>query len=130
MSSPESDGDPQPLQPARLSLWQRLKLLTGRPRRWYLNHFCKDYVKRQLARRRGECRMCGACCQMGIRCLQLKHDGDGHLVCNKYDGRRSLNCQNFPLDERDLAERNLVAPHVPCGYRFPDAAQQAAAETD
>jgi hypothetical protein len=67
---------------------------------------------------------------MGIRCLQLKHDGDGHWICNKYDGRRSLNCQNFPINERDLAERDLVAPHVSCGYRFPGEAEQAAAETD
>jgi hypothetical protein len=24
----------------------------------------------------------------------------------------------FPIDERDLRDRDIMAPHVPCGYSF------------
>jgi hypothetical protein len=109
---------PLPFQPARLSLWQRIKLLRGRPRRWFLNYFRPGYVKAQLARRQGACTRCGACCQMGVRCLQLAYE-DGQSLCRKYHtGYRSRNCRNFPINERDLAERDLVAPHTPCGFHF------------
>ncbi|NQT52429.1 hypothetical protein HQ576_10280 [bacterium] len=117
MSTEPDDRAAEPFEPARLPLWQRLTLLRGRPRRWLLNHFRRGYVEQQLAKRQGECVHCGACCQMGIRCLKLAYDG-GQSQCQKYDGRRSLNCQTFPIDERDLAERDFVAPHTPCGYHF------------
>ena len=105
------------LQPAKLTLWQRLRLLWGRPRRFYLNLIRPGYVRASLARRRGECRRCGACCQMGARCRHLDYDGD-LAVCKRYERWRTANCRNFPIDERDLADRDLVAPDSPCGYYF------------
>ncbi len=55
---------------------------------------------------------------MGLYCRYLKY-GDGHLSeCVRYARRLSPNCRNFPMDERDIAERDLVAPDTPCGYRF------------
>lgn len=102
---------------ARVSLWQRLKLLWGRPRRLWLNVFRPGYVRASLARRRGECRRCGACCQMGARCRHLAYDGE-LAVCKRYERWRTANCRNFPIDERDIADRDLVAPHTPCGYHF------------
>jgi len=108
-----------PFTPARLTLWQKLRLLWGRPRRWWLG-FCRPgYVRASRARRRGECRRCGACCQLAVRCKHLTYE-DGLGGCTKYDGTRPLNCQTFPIDERDLADRDLVAPDFPCGYHFAD----------
>jgi hypothetical protein len=114
-------SETMPFRPAKLPLWRRLLLLRGRARRWFLNHFRREYVQQQLAKRQGECRRCGACCQMGIRCWKLSY-GDGQSHCQSYNGRRSLNCRNFPIDERDLDERDLVAPDTPCGYHFNGAA--------
>jgi hypothetical protein len=119
LSIEPASPSPPPFQPARLSVWQRVKLLKGRPRRWFLNYFRPGYVKAQLAKREGACTRCGACCQMGIRCPQLAYE-DGQSLCRKYDQRRSRNCRNFPLNERCLAERDLVAPHTPCGFHFTD----------
>ena len=105
------------LRPAKLSLWQRLGLLMGRPRRLFLNLCRPGRVRASLARRRGECRRCGACCQMGVRCRHLRYNG--HLAeCSRYQKYRSSNCRNFPMTERDLAERDLVAPDTPCGFYF------------
>ena len=104
-------------QPAKLSTWQRLKLLAGRPRRLYLNLLRPGYVQASLARRKGECRRCGACCQMGLACRHMAYDGN-LSACLRYDKYRTSNCRNFPMDERDLAERDRVFPHTPCGYHF------------
>ncbi len=106
------------LKTARLSVWQRLKLLWGRPRRLFLNLFRPGYVRANLARRQGECRRCGACCQMGLYCRHLKYGADALSECVRYTKWRTSNCRNFPMDERDLAERDLVAPDTPCGYTF------------
>lgn len=110
-------------EPARLPLWRRIWILRGRARRLYLGVFRKGYVRANRARRRGECRRCGACCQMGIRCPQLTDDGD-LAGCRKYDRRRPINCRNFPIDERCLAERDQIAPDQPCGYYFVDEPDQ------
>jgi len=105
------------LTTANLSLWQRLKLLWGRPRRLFLNLLRPAYVRASLERRRGECGRCGACCQMGVACRHLSYNGR-LSECRRYDKYRSANCRNFPIDERDLAERDLVAPGSPCGFHF------------
>ena len=99
-------------------------LLTGRVRRLYLNVLRRRYVQASLARRVGECRRCGACCQMGLRCRHLTYEG-ALSACRLYDKYRSSNCRNFPIDERDLADRDLVAPSVPCGFRFVRKPEQA-----
>ena len=135
MTSDSAPKAPRAPRPAPITFWQRLKLLWGRPRRFVLNHFRPGYVAAQLAKRRGECARCGACCQMGAYCRHLVYEDDtGLSACKRYDKFRSMNCRNFPIDERDLADRNLVFPDVPCGYYFEnggdapdarDAAEQA-----
>lgn len=106
------------LKVAKLSVWGRLRLLLGRPRRLFINLFRPGYVRASLARRRGECRRCGACCQMGAYCRHLKYGADGLAECARYQKWRTANCRNFPIDARDLAERDLVAPDTPCGFYF------------
>jgi len=100
----------------RLRLSQRLHLLWGKVRRFYLGVFRRRYVRESLARRRGECVRCGACCALGYRCLSLRDNGQGtECVMHKL---RPMNCRLFPIDERDLADRDLIRPDVPCGFHF------------
>ena len=80
-----------------------------------------------LRRREGECRSCGACCQLRsmwpitvpsrVRCPALTFDAQGRSFCVVHKHRPGL-CRVFPIDEADLAARNLVSPGTRCGYRF------------
>jgi Fe-S-cluster containining protein len=38
-------------------------------------------------------------------------------VCRIYSSRPA-NCTTFPIDERDLKDRDLVNPREPCGFSF------------
>ena len=93
-----------------------LKLLKGKIRRFYLGHFRKSYVKLQLEKRKGECARCGACCKLIFNCPFLIENPDGTFKCKIY-GKRPINCRIFPIDEKDLKERNLIS-NLPCGYYF------------
>ncbi len=95
---------------------QRLVLLWGKVRRLALVTFRPGYVRRSIARRRGECLRCGACCRLGFRCVWLRRNGST-TECRFHD-LRPPNCRLFPIDERDLADRDLILPHRPCGYSF------------
>ena len=90
-----------------LALW-------GKLRRYYLSHFRKDYVRRQVEeKRRGECTRCGECCSIGFTCWWLE---DGN-VCSNYEDR-PMQCRHFPIDERDLKD-------VPdCGFWFEDESEK------
>ena len=107
----------------RLSLRQRLKLLWGKVRRFYLGLARRRYVRDRLARRTGQCRRCGACCALGYRCLALRDTPKG-TECRTHQ-IRPPNCRLFPIDERDLAARDLILPHTPCGFRFAPAPDDA-----
>ncbi|MFP4176917.1 MAG: YkgJ family cysteine cluster protein [Planctomycetota bacterium] len=85
----------------------RIIQLWGVLRRFYLVHCRKDYVRKQLEKRGGECRGCGECCLFVVRCPWL----DESRRCKHYD-RRPLQCQMFPIDERDLSEVS------DCGFEF------------
>lgn len=111
----------------RLSVRKRLKLWWGKLRRFYLGHFRPGYVRRNQARRRGECKRCGACCQLGLRCWQLRHTSQT-TECVRHE-RRPLNCRLFPIDERDLSDRDVINPLAPCGFSF-DAQAPASGEHD
>jgi hypothetical protein len=95
----------------------RPRLLLGTARRLFLNVFRPGYVRASLARRLGECRRCGACCQLVCRCAFFRDD-DGMPSCTLY-AIRPPNCSNFPIDPRDLADRDLVSPSIPCGFWWP-----------
>lgn len=34
------------------------------------------------------------------------------------------NCVIFPIDHRDIADRNLVAPDIPCGYYWDEGKKE------
>ena len=99
----------------------RLILLQGVARRFFLNLFCQGYVRKSLARRSGECKRCGVCCHLvANKCGALHLHHDGPSTCRLYSVYRLPNCCTFPIDPRDLADRNRVAPDVPCGYSWPN----------
>ena len=100
------------------NLWGRVKLLKGRVRRFLQNVFRPGLVRRNHARRVGECHRCGACCQMGLYCNHLDYDEEGHALCDMYGGYRTSNCRNFPMTEKDLEDRDVIHPDVPCGFSF------------
>ena len=95
----------------------RLKLLWGTPRRLFWNVCRPGYVRASLAQRSGECRRCGACCWLVWRCRYF-HDDDGIPSCRLYTRYRPPNCSKFPIDHRDLADRDLVSPNEPCGFSW------------
>lgn len=121
MAERESSERVSPIFVRRRYTWrQRWQFVAGKLRRFYLGHFRKAYVARRIEARRGECARCGACCQLMHRCPWALQCEDGLAGCRIYE-RRPANCRVFPLDRRDLAERDLVRPEQPCGYFFEDS---------
>jgi hypothetical protein len=96
----------------RLFLWE------GVLRRFFLYVFCKKYIEHNLTKRRGCCVRCGACCKLFFKtCPHLNLDADGNYSCVKHESFRLPNCKIFPIDRKDLKDRDMVSK-VPCGYYF------------
>jgi hypothetical protein len=100
-----------------LRIRNKLRLLWGTPRRFLLNLFRPGYVRESLAQRSGECLRCGACCRLVVKCIFCFKDKAGLPACRSYNFRNA-NCSKFPFDSRDIADRDLIAPHSPCGYSW------------
>ncbi|MCL2558163.1 MAG: hypothetical protein FWE09_06760 [Treponema sp.] len=97
---------------------KRLVLWAGVLRRFFLHVFDKKYVKRSIATRRGSCQRCGACCRLVVKsCPSLSFDAQGKSACALYSRARMPNCRNFPIDRRDIRDRDLVS-EIPCGFSF------------
>lgn len=86
--------------------------LKGKVRRYWLCHFQKGYVQRQMARREGDCAKCGQCCQLVYECPMLTRE----KRCLIYGDLRPMACRYFPIDRRDL--RDMRIKGVKCGFRF------------
>lgn len=95
----------------------KLILGWGKLRRWYLLTFRPAYVEAAHKRRRGHCNRTGACCRLMFTCPALNHPEGGDPQCKVYQFRPK-NCSIFPIDERDLRDRDLVMPNKPCGFSF------------
>jgi hypothetical protein len=104
------------LPQAALTWRNRFTLGWGKVRRFCLLHFRPAYVRESLSRRVGSCHRTGACCMLMFPCPLLDHLRRLPL-CRIYT-RRPANCQTFPIDERDLRDRDLVNPWEPCGFSF------------
>lgn len=96
-------------------LGHKLALGLGKFRRLYLTTFRPRKVEWMLEQRRGECVRCGACCKLGLTCPHLD---ESNLPTCLIHLRRHRNCRHFPLDERDLFDRDRVSPETKCGYWF------------
>ena len=89
----------------------------GKLRRFIFGHFRKKYVEEQQNKRQGECKRCGVCCKLLVNCIMLTQDKEGIYSC-KIHNRKPSNCNVFPIDEKDLKDRDTILPDVPCGYTF------------
>ncbi|WP_419785523.1 hypothetical protein [Pseudodesulfovibrio sp.] len=87
---------------------------TGKARRFFLVHFRKKYVRTQLSAREGNCRQCGACCNMLFTCPLLTNTGR----CIAYGVCRPGSYRVFPIDQRDIDEVGKCGGR--CGYNFND----------
>ncbi|MDD2600198.1 MAG: hypothetical protein PHO37_13390 [Kiritimatiellae bacterium] len=102
----------------KVPLRVRLTLVKGVLRRCFLNQCRKKYVRQHLASRQGECRRCSVCCQLSAPCPALQWSDPKCVECKLYKYYRLPNCCTFPIDERDLADRDLLAPDTKCGYHW------------
>ncbi len=102
--------------PARFTLRQRMTLGWGKVRRFYLAHFRPAYVRESLARRVGHCNRTGACCHLMFTCPLLDQRADP-VRCTIHEVKPKV-CRLFPIDERDLRDRDIVSPDTPCGFSF------------
>ena len=91
----------------------------GKIRRTFLVTFRKGRVVEKLDRRRGACSRCGACCKIMFKCPAYD-DSDGNPKCLIYNDRPGV-CSLFPLDEKDLRDRDFVMADKKCGFYFDDA---------
>ena len=101
-----------------LNLSDALSMIAGKIRRACLIAFRKKKVEEQLERRRGACSRCGACCKILFKCPAYD-DSNGEPKCLIYNDRPGV-CGLFPLDEKDLRERDITMPGTKCGYWFTD----------
>jgi hypothetical protein len=100
------------------SLGKSIAMAVGKLRRVFLIKFRKRRVEEKLERRRGACSRCGACCKLLFNCPAYD-DSDGSPKCLVYNDRPGV-CGLFPLDEKDLRERDFVSPDKKCGFWFED----------
>ena len=102
-------------------MWKRLKEKyyqgSGKIRRWVLGNFRHRYIFSQIRKRKGECARCGACCRLLFHCPFLRVLPDGGTECSIHV-KRPVNCRIFPIDEKDLRDRDTLAPEHPCGFKF------------
>jgi hypothetical protein len=101
------------------TLRQSAALCWGKLRRAFLLAFRKKRVVEKLQRRQGACTRCGACCKLLFKCPAYD-DSDGSPKCLVYNDRPGV-CGLFPLDEKDLRDRDFVMPDRKCGFFFADA---------
>ena len=98
-----------------LTLRDKGVLAWGKLRRYYLVHFRPRYVAQSLARRQGDCQRSGACCHLLFTCPIYTSKP---LPTCRINSHKPKVCKIFPIDERDLADRDIISPEVPCGYSF------------
>ncbi len=112
-----SENEPHHLRYKDLSWKSRFSLLNGKIRRFFIGHFGKKRIKESLECRENECARCGACCKLLFKCLFLTVDDQGYYSCSIHKSR-PVNCRIYPVDMRDIRERNMIAPDTKCGYSF------------
>ena len=86
--------------------------LRGKTRRFVQASLLRQDPEPLLAKRRGECNRCGACCKILFRCPFLGTDADGQYTCRIYE-KRFAQCRLYPLHAADLLELEGQ-----CSYTF------------
>ncbi|MGK5084453.1 hypothetical protein WDW37_14255 [Bdellovibrionota bacterium FG-1] len=81
-------------------------------RRFFIGNFNPGHIQKAIdSTRSGECKRCGACCELLFRCPFLGRDGQNMPYCRVYGELRPTNCRNYPFDARDSEVDQ-------CGYSF------------
>ena len=93
----------------KVPIWRRIRRHLWR---WYICWFRKDYIEEWAKYKVGECRQCGRCCRIIVRCPMLIK-WKGRYRCLIYSWGRPLQCIHFPIDPEDLKEVGYQ-----CGYSF------------
>jgi hypothetical protein len=89
----------------------------GKLRRFALTTIQEKYIARMQKLRQGACKRCGLCCKLFFECPFLQNLADGGSRC-RIHGRKPDNCAFFPIDERDLRDRDSLGAAIPCGFSF------------
>ena len=110
-----------------MKLKKPLLLAWGKVRRFFLIVFFRDYVEKSIRKREGECARCGDCCKLLFQCPHYDDSVDPP-VC-RIHVKRPLNCRYFPINERDIKDRELIGSGRPCGYSFPSRRNQKGTES-
>lgn len=107
-----------------------LRLAWGKLRRQYLLLFRPNYIRLMQTSRIGSCNGCGVCCRLAWRCWYHRTSGETEPEgCSRYINR-FVSCRLFPVDHRDLRDRDLLSPDVPCGFSFIAVEETARTVTD
>ncbi len=64
--------------------------------------------------RHGQCKRCGACCQLPNRCPFYRRDAEGNSLCAIYLFRPP-SCRKYPRTASELLTADT------CGFRFAEA---------
>lgn len=81
-------------------------------RKRYLVWFRKDYVRRSLSKRKGNCLACGMCCRQSVPfCPFLTKDNKCRF--RKWFGWHLKYCKIFPID---IIDQRLLNVQGRCGY--------------
>lgn len=94
---------------------ERIILTWGAVRRHLAHVFFPGKMRKSIAARKGQCNRCGACCHLFRDCTHIVSD---HKLsaCDLYGRYRPPNCRNFPINNHDLADRDVIMPNQPCGF--------------
>ena len=90
----------------------RARQVAGKVRRFFRANIYTAKNDELLAKRRGECTRCGACCKILVRCPFLIEEPGNSYKCGIY-GEHFNQCRIYPLVPQDLQEIE-----EPCGYTF------------
>ncbi|MDR2929033.1 MAG: hypothetical protein LBV41_12670 [Cytophagaceae bacterium] len=107
----------KPYMNKKVTIAERLTLWKGTLRRLSMHLFNKKQLRKGIASRQGECIRCGMCCRLTFNCMWLTFDSEGQSTCRKYNAIRPVNCHHFPIDRRDIRDRNIISD-CKCGYYF------------
>jgi Fe-S-cluster containining protein len=86
--------------------------LRGKARRFVQASLLRQDPEPLLAKRKGDCNRCGACCKILFKCPFLGTDADGQYTCRIYE-KRFAQCRLYPLHAADLRELEGQ-----CSYTF------------
>ena len=102
----------------KVSFFNRIVLWKGVIRRFLLYIFNKKYINKKHKERKGQCIRCGACCKLAVKkCMYLEIDTNKIYFCKHHKSFRMPNCVIFPIDNKDIKDRNIITKE-PCGYYF------------